>query len=260
MELWTTEKLNLNGYVLIKNFFNKTQRNDLDSWTNQLKSFPESKNCYMKYYETKDNKRLLSRMENFLDYHNDFSLFELEVIRPLVESIFKEPVVLFKEKINFKLPGGGAFEPHQDHPAWSEFPSTDYINIAIPIDEMTDDNGTLYFASGIGRDKKIYHDKETNKIDDKLIDSWKWEPVYGNLGDLLMFNSYVPHRSFINKTNNPRRVYFLTYNKLKDGNYRESYFKTKREKFPPDIEKEKGKDYSKIGSLYNLGNPMNTKT
>ena len=68
MELWTTEKLNLNGYVLIKNFFNKTQRNDLDSWTNQLKSFPESKNCYMKYYETKDNKRLLSRMENFLDF------------------------------------------------------------------------------------------------------------------------------------------------------------------------------------------------
>jgi hypothetical protein len=31
--------------------------------------------------------------------------------------------VLFKEKINFKLPGGSGFTPHQDSPAYITFPA-----------------------------------------------------------------------------------------------------------------------------------------
>ena len=31
----------------------------------------------------------------------------------VVSDLFDEPAVLFKEKINFKLPGGGGFLAHQ---------------------------------------------------------------------------------------------------------------------------------------------------
>ena len=248
-----------NGYTVLNDFFNQKLKENLLEWTNELSEMEEVKNKYMKYYEDRDNVRLLSRMEYFLDYHEGFSNFEKKVIRPLVENIFGEEANLFKEKINFKLPGGGAFKHHQDHPAWDDFPSKDYINIAIPIDEMTEENGTLKFASGMGRNREIYHNSETNKIDQKNIDIWEWKSVYPKLGDLLIFDSYIPHFSENNNSNHPRRVYFFTYNKSGDGNYREDYFKTKREKFPPDIEKEKGKDYTLLGGKYNLGNPMNVK-
>jgi hypothetical protein len=56
-----------------------------------------------------------------------------------------------------------------------------------------------------------------------------------------------------------RRAYYLTYNPLVDGDYRDAYYNDKRQHFPPEIEREAGKDYSKGGETYNLGNPIATK-
>ena len=54
------------------------------------------------------------------------------------------------------------------------------------------------------------------------------------------------------------RIYYFTYNKASEGHFREDYFNKKREVFPQDVDKISGKDYSKIGIKYNLGNPIST--
>jgi 2-aminoethylphosphonate dioxygenase len=54
-------------------------------------------------------------------------------------------------------------------------------------------------------------------------------------------------------------VYYLTYNTKVDGDYRLAYYEDKRRAFPPDIEREAGKDYSAGGRVYNVGNPIPTK-
>ena len=50
---------------------------------------------------------------------------------------------------------------------------------------------------------------------------------------------------------------YITYNRLSEGSHREDYFADKRLKFPPEVERVAGVDYSKSASIYNLANPIN---
>ena len=62
-------------------------------------------------------------------------------------------------------------------------------------------------------------------------------------GDVLLFDSYVPHASKPNFTDAARRILYLTYNRASDGDYRAQYYADKRASFPPEIEREPGVEY-----------------
>ena len=245
-----------NGYVLLKDYL-KENINLLESITKKFVELPDAKNKYMKYYETIDTKKVLSRMEYLIDFDEQLNKLENDVIKPIASYYLDSDVNLFKEKINFKLPGGGAFKPHQDFPAWNDFSPTEYVTIGIPLDNMTRENGCLNMATTIGRNKQIYHNEENNDIPDNYLNTWKWDELICNIGDVIVFDSFIPHYSKKNNTNKNRRIYYFTYNKSKEGNLRISYYNKKREVFPQDVDKIEGKDYSKLGAKYNLGNPIN---
>ena len=38
---------------------------------------------------------------------------------------------LFKDKLNWKHPGGKGFKPHQDHPAWNDFNPDIFYSVAF---------------------------------------------------------------------------------------------------------------------------------
>jgi ectoine hydroxylase-related dioxygenase (phytanoyl-CoA dioxygenase family) len=85
--------------------------------------------------------------------------------------------------------------------------------------------------------------------------SLPWSPIPTQPGDLLFFDSYLPHRSAANLTDRPRRALYLTYNKATEGNVRDSYYREKRAVFPPDAEREPGRNYGDSG-VFNVGNPI----
>ena len=97
-------------------------------------------------------------------------------------------------------------------------------------------------------------------LEDELCSKWTWHPLHVDIGDIAFFDSYTPHRSFDNKSNRSRRVYYITYNPKVDGDYRLAYYEDKRRAFPPDIEREPGKDYSAGARIYNVANPIPVKT
>jgi len=70
-----------------------------------------------------------------------------------------------------------------------------------------------------------------------------WQIVPTAPGDVLFFDSYVPHRSAPNDTNAPRRVLYATYAKTAEGDLRTRYYADKRAAYPPDCEREDGKKY-----------------
>ena len=72
----------------------------------------------------------------------------------------------------------------------------------------------------------------------------------------MFFGSYIPHRSGPNLTDRPRRSFYLTYNALREGDKHDAYYQDKRQKFPPECERERGKDYSEGAKIYNLANPI----
>ncbi len=68
-------------------------------------------------------------------------------------------------------------------------------------------------------------------------------PLPTEPGDVLFFDSYVPHASKPNLTGIQRRILYLTYNRLDAGDHRRQYYSQKRASFPPDIERVPGKTY-----------------
>ena len=47
-------------------------------------------------------------------------------------------------------------------------------------------------------------------------------------GDIVLFNSYIPHKSNPNLTNSPRKSLYITYNDAKEGDLREKYYLNKK--------------------------------
>ena len=73
--------------------------------------------------------------------------------------------------------------------------------------------------------------------------AFRLTPVPGAPGDVLFFDSYAPHGSAPNLTDRQRRILYLTYNLASDGDHRRAYYAAKRASFPPDVEREPGRDY-----------------
>ena len=62
-------------------------------------------------------------------------------------------------------------------------------------------------------------------------------------GDVVFFDSYVPHQSGPNLSPEARRVLYVTYNRLSEGDHRARYYADKRKSYPPDCEREPGTQY-----------------
>ena len=218
------------GFLVLKNVFTKEQSKLIISEAEKLFSLPEIKGGYMKYFESKDNSyenKILARMENFIKDDNLINLKKLvdNDVKPILEEVLEKRVSLFKDKINWKLPGGGAFKPHQDFDAWSDFPPKYYVTCAILVDNCTKENGCLEMVAGKHTDGVLKNNN--GEINQDIVNSMDWLSILGNSRDLVLFDSFVPHRSGLNESNNSRRVCYFTYNLLEEGDHYDAYFKKK---------------------------------
>ncbi|MEC7983842.1 MAG: phytanoyl-CoA dioxygenase family protein, partial [Myxococcota bacterium] len=138
----------------------------LSHWTDELYRWPEKAGAWMKYFEAaKDGRdmRMLCRVENFLSFHAGWrSAIEDPRLFEILAVLFDEEALLFKEKINFKLPGGNGFTAHQDAPAFAAFEQTFHITAMISIDASTVQNGCLEMA--YGRHKEGLFEMTTDKV------------------------------------------------------------------------------------------------
>jgi len=253
----TVAQFKRDGWVVCKDFLSPKDKKDIINWTEEVQGWKETKGKWMQYFEYDEGKKLLCRTENFLDFHPQLKEFITVKLNDAVGQLFGEESVLFKEKINFKLPGGKGFKPHQDAPAWTTFNQNRHITATVAIDASTKENGCMYLVKGEHTKGTFQH--IDGAIPEHLCIDWQWHPLLCDPGDVAFFDSYVPHRSFDNRSPHSRRVHYITYNPKTDGDYRLAYYADKREHFPPDIERVKGKDYSAGGKVYNLGNPIATK-
>ncbi len=245
------------GFILLKAHYNTARKAELHRWVEELESWPEAPGKWMKYFEKGSlGQRLLCRVENFIPYHPELaSLIKGEEVLDLVSELMGERAILFKEKINYKLPGGKGFAPHQDAPAFTTFNQKYHITVMISVDPTTVENGCLEVVRAKHHDGTLAQE-EDGSLANALVETLSWEPVPTEPGDVLLFDSYIPHRSGPNRTQRPRRAFYVTYNRASEGDRRDAYYVDKRENFPPEAERIPGKDYSKGAALYNLANPI----
>lgn len=231
--------------------------NRLQSWTTDLAQRPEHPGRWMKYFErTPDDDRLLCRIENFIPFHAGFdALLRGPEMLECVSQLMGETSVLFKEKINFKLPGGSGFAAHQDAPAFDAFGQRYHITVLITVDPSNTSNGGLEFGETVDP-YQILEQNPDGTVAKKLEEQMVWTPMELPAGSVVFFDSYIPHRSPRNNSENPRRSLYITYSRAAEGDHRDAYYADKRSTFPPEIEREPGIDYTKRAGRYNLANPI----
>jgi ectoine hydroxylase-related dioxygenase (phytanoyl-CoA dioxygenase family) len=232
------------GFVVVRRMFGDEDRARIAAWCDEMESRPETPGADMKYFEESlrpPGERILQRLENFYPYHDGFGALFDGKLRQASSELFESDAVLFKDKINFKKPGGDGFKPHQDQQAgWGTYADL-FITAMVSIDKATVENGCLELVAG-------HHDRgliggEWMPLDDENLADMDFVPCPTEPGDAVFFDSYCPHGSKPNLTNTTRRILYITYNRLSDGDHRTRYYADKRKSFPPDIERVPGKDY-----------------
>ena len=243
----TDQKLrdfNRDGYVLVRGMFSPVEMAQISGWTADLESRPESPGEYMMYYEQsllEPRDRILQRIENFYPYHTDYRALLDGVLRDTVGQLFDEAAVLFKDKINLKKSGGEGFKPHQDQQAgWGNYAGF-FISAMVSIDAATVDNGCLQLVPS--QHKQGLIGEEWAPLDEDQMTDMEFVDFPTKPGDVVFFDSYAPHGSGPNLTDQDRRILYVTYNRQSEGDHRAQYFADKRESYPPDIEREVGKEY-----------------
>ncbi|BAN04363.1 phytanoyl-CoA dioxygenase family protein [Ilumatobacter coccineus] len=223
-----TEQWNRNGWLLVDDAVDERGLAELREAIDELTAWASNDGPGLHHFEQTDSGPALARSERFADVHERLGAFVRSgIVTDVVGAMLGEPAVLFKEKVNYKHPGGGGFAPHQDAPAYRFVDH--HVSVMVPIDPATVASGCLWFAPGHTHGQ--LDTDERGRLTDAAVASLDWQPIEVRPGQLLAFDSYAPHRSDTNTTNHPRRALYLTYNAASRGDFREAYYADKDTEF-----------------------------
>jgi hypothetical protein len=230
------------GFVVVRQFFGIDQIGDLLQWTAELAAAPQVSGRHWVYHEvsaTEPGRTVIQRIENFCAFHEGFEqVIRCGALHRWAGALMGGPVVLFKDKINFKMPGGAGFRAHQDQQAgWSKYAPI-FVTAMVTLDPATIQNGCLEIAPRRPAEGLI--GAEWTPLDERDL---ALQPLPTAPGDVVFFDSFVPHASKANLTGTPRRVLYLTFNLANHGDQRARYFADKHAAFPPDVDRDPGKSY-----------------
>ncbi len=230
------------GSLVVHGAFSPDEAKTFQKWTDELAAMPEVSGKHWVYHEKslKDpSKQLISRIENIRPFHAGFKDLGDALLAP-VGQLLGEPAVMFKEKVNFKMPGGDGFKPHQDSQAgWDRYADF-FISVMVGVDEATVANGCLEVVAGHHK-RGLFRSWEPMTEADMA--GMKFIHVPTKPGDMIFFDCYAPHQSQPNMTDGVRRLYYATYNKKSAGDHQAQYYADKYKSYPPDIDRDPGKKY-----------------
>lgn len=175
-------------------------------------------------YRSASGLAVVDRLDPVIDISPVFRRLvqDERILRPLRE-LYGDRMLLFKDKLIYKLPGVAGYRMHQDYSLWQTFPR-DLVNVVVAIDGADADNGGVEFFPGyhdrlLSTEGELRHmsEEEAGQIDLSTGGVVRAEP-----GDLIIFDCMTPHRSGVNTSHRLRRQLYLTYSSARNGDlYRE---------------------------------------
>jgi ectoine hydroxylase-related dioxygenase (phytanoyl-CoA dioxygenase family) len=216
------------GWLLVRGVLDPDELATIDAAVTELERWARTGGPGLHHFEQTDAGAVIARSEDFVNDSEILRGFICNgVVMDILEELFGEPAVLFKEKINYKQPGGGGFAPHQDATAYRFVDH--HISCMVPLDPATEASGCLWVAPGYDQGRLPTDDR--GRIESSVAAELDWRPAPVEPGDLLFFDSYTPHYSETNTTSRPRRAAYLTYNAASLGDHREQYYADKLAEF-----------------------------
>jgi len=209
------------GWLVLTHLLPSAARRELDAWVREVSQPAGPRDRRLHYFERTSEGRVLCRTKRFLEDHQQLSrLVATGVLPAIVGELIGERAVIYKEKINYKQPGGAGYRAHQDATAYPFVRR--YVTCLVAVDAMSAENGCLEFAPQ-GQPVLLADDGD-GCIPAELAARLDWRPVEVSAGSVVFFGSHVPHRSGPNRSAQARRALYLTYNAASEGARRNEYY------------------------------------
>jgi hypothetical protein len=195
----------------------------LQEWADEIEGWPAGSHRFGHYAEQTSRGPVICRTENVSACHAGVASLVATALRDCAAEALGVPVTDFKDKVNYKQPGGAGFRPHQDRLAYPGVARV--LSVLVAIDDCSVEAGCLWLASGVD---------EVLPVDDRgvvrgdVARSLDWQPAPLAPGDAVCIDGLAPHYSEANRTAAPRRVLVASYAPTNEGYTREQYYDARR--------------------------------
>ncbi len=174
---------------------------------------------------------IVDRFDPVIDISPTFkALTEDERVLAPLRDIYRKDLVLFKDRLIYKMVGMRGYPIHQDYSWWQLFPP-ELVNVMIAIDGADAENGAVELFPGY-QDRLLSTPGEMrhmNEEEARQIDFRKGELPETRPGDVVVFDCLTPHRSGPNLSNRLRRQFYLTYSLAEHGDLYEEQLRLLKE-------------------------------
>ena len=236
-----------NGWIIVRDVFDKKYINKIKKRINE----PNKKGKRFFYYEIINKKRKLRRIEKVTDFQKFKKLICSKKTINIIKILEKDKYLLFKDKLNFKFPGGKGYLPHIDghfywrdnnkkyQNGWNKY-SSNFINLVLPLEKSNIKNGCIYVANKndtnkIGKSFRKITDKlliNTPNIRPQDLKKFNFFPIELKVGDICLFNWKCAHYSENNQSNKSRMIFYATFfKKNKERIVRKMYYMDKQSSY-----------------------------
>lgn len=232
-------KFNVEGSVLLPNLLSASEVVDMLAWVTDVASWAPEASVglgYTLHYEHIEGLRHLCRVENFTPLHGGLAAIAERGAAVASEALGRK-VILFKEKINIKPPGGRGYGAHYDGPSAAAmgFSAQHFVTVQIAVDAQTMANGCLQLCAG----RKNWPAApvlvppqngdpdaggRVGAIPDDVAEALDFTPVECAPGDALVFDHWAPHQSGPNRSDSQRRTLYFIYSAADEGDCHAEYY------------------------------------
>ncbi len=191
----------------------------LQDATASIQSWPAGSHIWGHYAEQTESGPAICRTENVSACDPTIAALVEGVLCAVVEDALGSPVVAFKDKLNYKQPGGAGFSPHQDVVA---YPGAGRVfSVLVAVDECSLESGCLWLADGVD---SVLATDERGAVSADVVESLTFHPAELAAGDAVCIDGFAPHYSEANRSAKARRVLVASYAPVSEGYTREQYY------------------------------------
>jgi hypothetical protein len=209
--------------VISRSALGRNEVVSLQNWVAEVQSWPAGSHVWGHYAEMTAGGPAICRTENVSACHEGVRSLVDGTLCALAATRFGGPANGFKDKINYKQPGGAGFGPHQDARAYPGVGRV--LSLLVAIDDCSTVSGCLWIASGV--DGLLAAD-DRGVVQAELVQGLSWSPLELQPGDVVFLDGFAPHYSEANRSDRSRRVLVASYSPSSEHYDRSSYYAARR--------------------------------
>ena len=209
------------------------QADALREWALEVEAWPGGSHLWGHYAEQTAQGPRICRTENVSACHGGIASLVTGVLQDCAATALGEPAVAFKDKMNYKQPGGAGYSTHQDKVA---YPGRGSRRVDPRRDRRLP--GGVRLSLDGGGVREVLPVDERGVVRAEVASTLDWFPAELAAGDAVLIDGLAPHYSEANNTDASRRVLIASYAPEREHYDRDRYYRERGDRMRRDTERD----------------------